>query len=111
MEIRRLVFSLGFRYRLRVKDLPGRPDLVFRGRKKVIFVHGCFWHQHGCGKYKMPMSRLDFWLPKLQKNIERDRAVQKELQDSGWKYLVIWECQLKDRENTREIVNRFLEEK
>lgn len=111
MEVRRLVYSMGYRYRLRVKDVPGRPDLVFRSRKKVIFVHGCFWHQHGCKQYKMPKSKLNFWLPKLRKNVDRDRTVEKKLQDSGWQSLVIWECQLKERETVRENIRSFLEDK
>ena len=111
LKVRRLVYSMGYRYRLRSKDVPGHPDLVFRGRKKVIFVHGCFWHQHGCKHYNMPKSKLDFWLPKLQKNVERDKKVQQQLQDCGWQSLVIWECQLKEIENVEKSIRLFLESK
>jgi len=111
MEVRRLVHSMGYRYRLYSKDVPGHPDLVFRGRKKVIFVHGCFWHQHGCKQYKMPKSKLSFWLPKLQQNVERDKKVQKELRNSGLQFLVIWECQLKELERVRKNIWHFLENK
>lgn len=82
--------------------------MVFRRLKKVIFIHGCFWHQHGCNQYRMPKSRLDFWLPKLEKNVERDKKVLSELHESGWRTLVIWECQLKERDKIREKVRRFL---
>lgn len=110
MEVRRLVHAMGYRYRLRAKDIPGRPDIVFRPRKKAIFVHGCFWHQHGCRQYRMPKSRLQFWLPKLEKNVERDKRVLGKLQESDWKALIIWECELKDKEAIRNRVKRFLEE-
>lgn len=113
LVIRKLVWSLGYRYRLHSRKLPGRPDLVFPGRKKVIFIHGCFWHQHGenCRQYRMPRSKLDFWLPKLESNKKRDVLNQQALNELGWGYLVVWECQLKDKEAvTRRIVD-FLEDK
>ena len=95
MIVRRLVHSLGYRYGLHSSSLPGSPDLVFRSRSKVILVHGCFWHQHkNCRQYRMPKSRLDFWLPKLDGNKRRDLAKQRELRDLGWKILVIWERQV-----------------
>lgn len=97
MRVRRLAYALGYRYRLHRKDLPGRPDLVFPGRRKVIFVHGCFWHQHlGCPAGRIPKSRPEFWEPKLQKNRQRDAANKRELVVAGWQVLVLWECQLKD---------------
>ena len=111
MKVRRLVYSMGYRYRLRSKDVPGRPDLVFRGKKKAILVHGCFWHQHGCKQYKMPQSRLEFWLPKLQKNIDRDKLVQNQLKDQGWQFLIVWECDLKDIEKVQHKIEYFLEDK
>lgn len=95
LELRRLVFALGYRYRLHDRTLPGKPDMVFTTRRAVIFVHGCFWHQHGCGTYKMPASRPDFWLPKLQGNAVRDERVQTELATAGWRVLAIWECELR----------------
>ncbi len=106
LVVRRLVHRLGYRYRLHSKDLPGSPDLVFRTRRKAIFVHGCFWHQHGCRQYRMPRSRSDFWEPKLQKNVQRDAAAQEGLGLMGWEYLVIWECELRD---LPEIENRVVE--
>lgn len=90
-----LVHKLGYRYRRHASDLPGKPDLVFRSLRKVIFVHGCFWHRHPrCKLARLPKSRLKFWLPKLEGNRRRDKRVQRQLSRSGWSYLVIWECQL-----------------
>lgn len=109
LAVRSLVHGMGYRYRLHAKDLPGHPDLVFRPRKKVIFVHGCFWHQHGCEQYRMPKSRIDFWGPKLSKNIERDRKTQTQLFEKGWSFLVIWECEMKDANALRDRIRNFLE--
>jgi len=98
MTVRRIVHRLGYRYRLHGKGLPGKPDLVFASRHKVIFVHGCFWHRHGdsaCKLARLPKSRLDFWLPKLEANKARDAKTRRLLELSGWKNLVIWECELK----------------
>ncbi len=109
--VRRLVHSIGYRYRLHSGELPGRPDMVFRGRKKVIFVHGCFWHRHGehCPLTRTPKSRLDFWVPKFEKNKARDEENQAKLRDMGWDYLVVWECQLRDVEELSNRVRRFLD--
>jgi len=97
MLVRRLTHALGYRYRLHSKDLPGKPDLVFRPRRKVIFVHGCFWHRHpGCSLARPPKSREDFWLPKLETNRQRDLKVESALQTKGWAVLTIWECELGD---------------
>ena len=91
--VRRLVHGMGFRYRLHVPDLPGRPDLVFRGRMKVIFVHGCFWHQHECPHGKqMPKTNRAFWSRKLQGNKQRDRQHQHDLEALGYDVLTVWEC-------------------
>lgn len=107
--VRRVVWSLRFRYRLHNKHLPGKPDLVFAGKRKVIFVHGCFWHQHdNCHKYRMPQTKLDFWLPKLQGNAKRDALNQQLLRQRGWNSLVIWECQLKDTNKLTERITNFL---
>lgn len=100
MIVRRLVHSMGFRYRLHGKGLPGKPDLVFRRRRKAIWVHGCFWHQHPdptCKLARMPKSRLEFWRPKLEGNRERDMRNRDSLHAQGWKSLTIWECELGDR--------------
>lgn len=110
MIVRRLVYSLRYRYRLHDQTLPGRPDLVFRGRRKVIFVHGCFWHRHGggCPLARMPKSRLEFWRPKLEENARRDREKQAALLALGWNYLVIWECELKDTVSLIRRIHEFL---
>ena len=108
LEVRRMVYRMGYRYRLYGKGLPGRPDIVFRNRKKVVFVHGCFWHQHGCGRYRMPKSRLKFWLPKLRINRARDQKVIRQLRKMGWKALIIWECQVKDQKTVSEMARKFL---
>lgn len=109
MVVRRLVHGLGFRYRLHNADLPGKPDLVFRSRKKVIFVHGCFWHRHAnCKLARLPKSKLDFWLPKLQTNKERDKRNQKALTKMEWNYLVVWECELNDLKSLKKRIITFL---
>jgi DNA mismatch endonuclease (patch repair protein) len=96
LAVRKLVFSLGYRYRLHGKNLPGKPDLVFAGRKKVIFVHGCFWHSHNCKIGHLPKSRPEYWLPKLEANKRRDAEHYNELVKQGWDILVLWECEVKD---------------
>ncbi|AVO48907.1 very short patch repair endonuclease [Melaminivora suipulveris] len=97
MVVRGFVHALGFRYRLHDKNLPGCPDLVFPARHKVILVHGCFWHRHNrCPLARLPKSRLDFWLPKLEGNKRRDALKLRQLSRLGWKSLVIWECELRD---------------
>jgi DNA mismatch endonuclease (patch repair protein) len=98
--MRRLVHSLGYRFRLHGAKLPGRPDLVFAGRKAVIFVHGCFFHRHpdpACRLARLPKSRLDFWLPKLDANRARDERNVRELLGTGWRVLTVWECELRDK--------------
>jgi DNA mismatch endonuclease, patch repair protein len=93
--VRRLVFSLGYRYRLHVRSLPGNPDMVFSGRKKIIFIHGCFWHRHTCRKgQSIPKTRTIFWDTKLEENRRRDVQLKRKLIRLGWKVLVIWECQI-----------------
>jgi DNA mismatch endonuclease, patch repair protein len=96
-QVRRLVHSLGYRFRLHVRRLPGSPDLVFPSRRKVIFVHGCFWHQHsGCRKNTLPKTRRRFWRTKLLRNRARDGEKIAMLETMGWSVLVIWECEIKD---------------
>ncbi|MFZ5883140.1 MAG: very short patch repair endonuclease [Chloroflexota bacterium] len=110
MLVRRLVHGMGYRYRLHVSNLPGKPDLVFPGRKKIIFVHGCFWHRHeGCSLARLPKTRLDFWLPKLESNRQRDKRVLEQLQALGWDVLVVWECELKAHARLMEKLRNFLE--
>ena len=94
LTLRSLLHRQGFRFRLHGRELPGRPDIVFPRHKAVLFVHGCFWHQHpGCAAARMPKSRLDFWRPKLSGNVERDARKQAELEAMGWAVKVIWECE------------------
>jgi DNA mismatch endonuclease (patch repair protein) len=100
---------MGFRYRLHSKVLPGKPDMVFAGRKAVIFMHGCFWHRHpGCKLARMPKSRIDFWEEKLEANRQRDLRNQERLRKMGWRVLVVWECQLGDMNEVSRIVREFL---
>ena len=108
MLVRRLVHSLGYRYRLHGKALPGTPDLIFPSRHKVVFVHGCFWHLHECNYYKYPKSRLDFWAPKLKRNQAKDAEVEIQLKELGWDQLTIWECQTKDRSQLALRIKDFL---
>jgi DNA mismatch endonuclease (patch repair protein) len=108
LEVRRLVHGLGYRFRLHRADLPGKPDLVFPARRKVIFVNGCFWHSHACKSGLTPNTNRDFWLPKLSQNKTRDARNLDALTLQGWKVLVIWECELKDTPALCLTVRRFL---
>lgn len=92
---RKMLHEMGFHYRLHVKKLPGTPDIVFSKRKKVIFVNGCFWHGHNCNKGRLPKSNLKFWTDKIHKNITRDLRNHQELNLMGWKFLIIWQCEIK----------------
>ena len=105
---RRLVHGMGYRYRLHRPGLPGKPDLVFPGKRKVIFVHGCFWHQHGCTFSHVPKSNRAYWEPKLERNRERDLDHLKSLRADGWKCLVLWECQLKESPRLIRRITNFL---
>lgn len=108
--VRRLVHGMGYRYRLHRRDLPGTPDLVFPGRSKVIFIHGCFWHRHArCALARLPKSRGDFWLPKLTANAERDERNVRALRRLGWSALTIWECQLGDTAKLSSRIRRFID--
>lgn len=109
MRVRRLAFSMGYRYRLQRRDLPGVPDMAFPGRKKVIFIHGCFWHGHDCRSgRKIPKTNEKYWLPKLARNKDRDALNQAKLRDMGWDCLVIWECQAKDERFLLSQLRNFL---
>ena len=111
MIVRKLSHRLGFRHRLHRKGLPGKPDLVFPSRKKVVFVHGCFWHQHpkaGCLDARLPRSNLAYWRPKLRRNVERDAEHLRKLRKAGWKALVIWECETSDPERLERRLSKFL---
>jgi DNA mismatch endonuclease, patch repair protein len=94
--VRKLLSASGFRhYRLNVSSLPGKPDVVFSRLKKVVFVHGCFWHLHSCNSYRIPKTRKSFWADKLASNVSRDKRNYSQLKKQGWKILILWECQLR----------------
>ena len=108
LTVRRALYVAGYRFRLHRKDLPGRPDIVLPGRRKAIFVHGCFWHGHGCAKGRGSKSRLEYWGPKLEANRERDTRNRNALIDLGWDVLTLWQCELSDTEALNERLRRFL---
>lgn len=95
-KVRSILHGLGYRFRLHRKDLPGTPDIVFPGRRLAIFVHGCFWHAHGCRKGQPPKSRQEYWQPKLQANRTRDIRNVEALEQAGWRVGVVWQCELAD---------------
>ena len=95
--VRKYLFAKGFRYRKNVKTLPGRPDIVLPKYKTVILVNGCFWHKHDCPRFVWPSSNKEYWIPKIQKNVERDKRNYTKLRENGWNVIVIWECQLKKK--------------
>ncbi|MCY3677607.1 MAG: very short patch repair endonuclease [Gemmatimonadetes bacterium] len=112
MAVRRMTHAMGYRYRLHGKDLPGKPDLVFPSRRKVIFVHGCFWHQHSdpaCRIAHLPKSNRHYWLPKLERNVIRDAEQRAELARLGWDVLVIWECDVVRDDGIADRIRSFLE--
>ena len=109
LAVRQLVHSMGYRYRLHAAELPGKPDLVFPSRRKVIFVHGCFWHRHrGCPRCRLPKSRIKFWKTKFEGNRRRDTNNKRKLTRLGWCYLVIWECQVSNE--LEPMLRTFLDE-
>lgn len=109
LVVRSLLHRLGFRFRLHRKDLPGTPDIVFPSRKAAIFVHGCFWHGHGCRIGQLPKSRLDYWTPKIAANSARDDRKHAALAAAGWRSLVVWQCELKDTEAVAKKLGMFLD--
>jgi DNA mismatch endonuclease (patch repair protein) len=109
MIVRRLVHAMGYRYRLYVRKLPGRPDLVFGPRRKIVFVHGCFWHRHpGCRKATTPKTHVDFWEGKFAANVLRDARNVHDLEAAGWEVLTVWECETKDVDMLRRRLRSFL---
>jgi DNA mismatch endonuclease Vsr len=109
MVVRKLVHSLGYRYRLHVANLPGRPDLAFPAKRKVIFVHGCFWHRHPeCNRASIPKIRQAFWKAKFEKNVARDACNIAALDANGWGILTLWECEIKNDQWLRKALQRFL---
>jgi DNA mismatch endonuclease (patch repair protein) len=109
-RLRALVWRLGYHYRKHRRDIPGNPDLAFVGRKRAIFLHGCFWHRHDCPSgRRAPKSRVAFWTKKFQQNVARDTVVAKALKRAGWKSLVIWECEIRKPELIERKIRRFLD--
>lgn len=111
MVVRRMLHAAGYRYRLHARDLPGKPDLVFPGRRKVVFINGCFWHRHrGCALARLPKSRTEFWTEKLERNRERDERNVEALREQGWEVLTVWECEVRDPATLMPRVVAFLEQ-
>lgn len=109
MIVRRLVHGMGYRYRLHVGNLPGRPDIVFPSQRKAIFVNGCFWHGHSrCKRSKKPADNAEFWSRKIERNMLRDRKAKARLKKIGWKVLIVWECQIKKTDAFIETLDCFL---
>ncbi len=111
LTVRKLLHAKGYRFRLHRRDLPGKPDIVFPGRKKIIFVHGCFWHQHKskkCRASQKPRSNKSYWLPKLKRTQQRDREAQAKLEELDWKVLVVWECEVKEGQLLSRKIQKFL---
>jgi len=108
IAVRRLLYRMGYRYRLHRPDLPGKPDIVFAGRRKLIFVHGCFWHSHDCARgARVPATNKDYWAAKIGRNVARDQKSLAALADAGWAALVLWECEL--GEGLEERLRAFLD--
>lgn len=104
-KVRSLLFSLGFRFRLCQKNLPGKPDIVLKKYRTVIFVHGCFWHGHkNCKNARIPKSNVEFWKNKIERNKQRFAEVSRQLQEQGWKVVVIWECETKDIKKLKKLM-------
>ncbi len=109
LAVRRLAHGMGYRFRLHRKDLPGKPDLTFPRLRKVVFVHGCFWHGHDCPRgARVPVRNREYWTRKVARNMERDKKTQAALESLGWKSLVAWECEIKDHARMRRALRRFL---
>ena len=108
--VRSIVHRLGYRYSLIRKDLPGKPDLAFVSRHKVVFVHGCFWHGHSCRYGRLPKSRIAYWKPKIETNKIRDRKQVKALRKAGWSVMIVWQCQLKKGDTIKARIKNFLNE-
>lgn len=110
LAVRKLLHGLGYRYRLHRRDLPGTPDICFPGRRKAIFVHGCFWHRHGCRRTTTPSTRAAYWQQKFDRNVVRDRRALTDLDELGWETLVVWECEVADLPALTERLVAFLSE-
>lgn len=108
MTVRRLLFSMGYRYRVNVKGLPGTPDIAIKSKRKAIFVHGCFWHRHTCYLATTPKSSSDFWSKKFEQNVVRDSKKERALSDMGWDVMTVWQCELEDKEGLKKRLERFM---
>jgi len=109
LVVRKILHSLGYRFRLHKKDLPGKPDIILKRYKTVIFVHGCFWHQHKrCKRSNIPKSNTSYWKPKLERNTKRDKKHKADLKRLGWKTIVVWECELKTIEKLEKKLTKAL---
>jgi len=111
IAFRRRLFAMGFRFRLHRKDLPGKPDLVFPKHSAIIFIHSCFWHHHGCHLSDLPQTRREWWQAKLEGNRKRDRKVNRQLLEMGWRVITIWECSFRQRGTVRELALDTLAER
>lgn len=110
--VRKMIYGMGFRYRLNVRELPGTPDIVLPKHKKVVFVHGCFWHGHkGCKRSQRPSSNRNFWNRKIEQNMARDKKAIKDLKKLGWQMLIIWGCKTRNPINLKKILTEFLDRK
>lgn len=106
--VRKYLFSRGLRFRVQVRKLPGKPDIVLPKYKTAIFVNGCFWHGHeGCKYFRLPKSNVEFWKEKIERNIERDKESMQALFDLGWKVVRVWECELRNKANREETLNKI----
>ena len=112
IKLRKALFHDGFRYRINVKNLPGKPDIVLRKYNTVIFVHGCYWHRHDCKEFHIPKTNTEFWEAKFERNVANDKKHYQQLQDLGWKVIVVWECEIEKRlDETVDRVERELKGK
>ena len=111
VHVRLILRQLGARYRLHYSKLPGKPDFAFPGRRKIVWVHGCFWHRHkACRLARLPKTRREFWIPKLEGNRQRDLKNERRITELDWQFLIIWECELQHPESVKERLRKFLEE-
>ncbi len=110
IAVRKLAHRMGYRFRLYRADMPGKPDLAFPGRKAAIFVHGCFWHGHGCRRgARTPKTNVAYWTAKIGRNVARDRQHMRRLKSAGWRALIVWECTIKDEVKLARKIRRFLD--
>ena len=110
IQVRKYLFSRGLRYRTNFKSLPGSPDIVLKKYKTAIFIHGCFWHGHSCRAGHRPSSNTDYWIPKIEKNIERDSRKIEELKEKGWHVIVIWQCEINTIAKRNDRLSRIFDE-